>query len=205
MVLALLYKGVGEKIKVIVPLFIWLLIVGVVSYYFLLDKSPIYLPLMVLISVLIVSQVYHKTDLDSLDLRALLAIHIFRIPIELILLKLYLQGEIPKIMTFEGWNFDITIGITALVLLSYTLFLKKDIPRKLLLVWNWVGVLFLITIVVLAFLSAPLPFQQFGLDQPNVAVLRFPFTYLPSVVVPIVFLSHFLSIKKLRKKSLKRR
>ncbi|MEM9987092.1 MAG: hypothetical protein AAF804_18515, partial [Bacteroidota bacterium] len=51
--------------------------------------------------------------------------------------------------------------------------------------------------VGIAILSAPLPFQQLAFEQPNVAVLRFPYVLLPGVVVPLVLLSHLLSLKYL--------
>lgn len=37
---------------------------------------------------------------------------------------------------------------------------------------------------------------QIGFDQPNVALLSFPYTWLPAVVVPTVLLSHLLCLKK---------
>jgi hypothetical protein len=41
------------------------------------------------------------------------------------------------------------------------------------------------------------PFQQFAFDQPNIAVLYFPFIWLPSCVVPLVLLSHLAAIRQL--------
>jgi hypothetical protein len=46
-------------------------------------------------------------------------------------------------------------------------------------------------------LSAPTPFQLFAFDQPNIAVLYFPFVWLPGVVVSLAYYSHFMSIRKL--------
>jgi hypothetical protein len=55
----------------------------------------------------------------------------------------------------------------------------------------------LINIVSNAILSAPFPFQQFAFDQPNIAVLYFPFIWLPCCVVPLVLLSHLAAIRQL--------
>lgn len=56
--------------------------------------------------------------------------------------------------------------------------------------------LIMLTIIVsIAILSAPFPFQQLAFEQPNVAVLRFPYILLPSVIVPLVYLSHFITLK----------
>jgi len=54
-----------------------------------------------------------------------------------------------------------------------------------------------LNIVINAILSVPTPIQQFAFDQPNIAILYFPFTWLPCFIVPAVLLSHIVSIKKL--------
>jgi hypothetical protein len=38
-------------------------------------------------------------------------------------------------------------------------------------------------------------------DQPNIAILYFPFVWLPSVVVPGVLLAHLVSLRKLFQKA----
>jgi hypothetical protein len=137
-----------------------------------------------------------KEFLDALDLRFLLMIHFLRIPVEWCLYDLYQQAMIPEIMTFEGRNFDILIGISAILiyLITYTF---KRYNRALLIVWNVAGMIFLLNIVVHAILSVQSPIQQFGFDQPNRAVLEYPFMLLPAVVVPLVMLSHLASLRKL--------
>jgi len=127
--------------------------------------------------------------------RYLLAIHGLRLPVELVLHQLYLQGKVPVIMTYEGWNFDILVGISALILLLYSFIKGKGINPMLFKVWNIIGIVFLSIIVVVAIFSAPLAFQQLAFEQPNVAVLQFPYTYLPAVVVPIVLSAHLLGLK----------
>ena len=59
-----------------------------------------------------------------------------------------------------------------------------------------------INIVVNAILSAPFTFQQFAFDQPNVAVLYFPFVWLPCFIVPVVLFSHLVLIRQLLKKEI---
>jgi len=46
-------------------------------------------------------------------------------------------------------------------------------------------------------LSARTPFQQLAFDQPNIGVTLFPFVWLPSVVVPLVLVSHIAAIRQL--------
>jgi hypothetical protein len=105
---------------------------------------------------------------------------------------------VPELMTFEGRNFDIIIGLTA-PLMAY-LYYKKIIGEKLLLVWNIIGLLFILFIFINGMLSAELPFQIFAFDQPNVAVEYFPFVLLPALIVPMVIWTHMTDIFLLRKK-----
>ena len=65
--------------------------------------------------------------LSKRDVRLSTFLHTLRLPIEIILFKLYLNKMIPQLMTFEGRNFDIVIGITAPIV-GY-LYLKKRISK----------------------------------------------------------------------------
>ena len=58
----------------------------------------------------------------------------------------------------------------------------------------------LINIVATAVLSLPSPFQQQAFNQLNIAILYFPFVWLPSVVVPVVLLAHVSAIRQLIRK-----
>lgn len=131
----------------------------------------------------------------KINTKLLLLVHALRLPIEIGLYQLFLQKQIPQVMTFEGYNFDIIMGVSAILLLGYVHFFQKNIHKTFFLVWNFVGIFLLSTIVVIAIISAPLPIQLLGFEQPNVAVLKFPFILLPAFIVPIVFLSHILMIK----------
>ncbi len=126
------------------------------------------------------------------------ALHIVRLPVELVLYQLFIYKMVPELMTFEGRNFDIIIGLTA-PLMAY-LYYKKIIGEKLLLVWNIIGLLFILFIFINGMLSAELPFQIFAFDQPNVAVEYFPFVLLPALIVPMVIWTHMTDIFLLRKK-----
>ena len=99
-------------------------------------------------------------------------------------------------MTFEGRNFDILSGITAPIV-YFLAFRKGKVNRPLLLIWNLIALALLVNVVTIAVLSFPSPFQMVGLDQPNIGVTYFPFVWLPSVVVPIVFFCHVISLWKL--------
>jgi hypothetical protein len=97
-------------------------------------------------------------------------------------------------MTFEGRNFDIMSGLTA-PFVFYFVFIKKTLGTKVILIWNLVCLGLLINVVTNAILSAPFPFQKFSFDQLNIAILYFPFVWLPCCVVPLVLISHLAAIR----------
>jgi hypothetical protein len=134
--------------------------------------------------------------IDRLSLRTLTLLSIIRVPVEFALLLLYRNGLVPEAMTFEGTNFDILSGISAPVM-AWLAFRGGRIHRPLLIIWNITALLLLINIVTTAVLAFPSPFQKIAFDQPNKAIMFFPFVWLPSVVVPIVFFSHLVSLRRL--------
>ena len=136
--------------------------------------------------------------IDSLSLLNLTYLNIIRIPVELVLFWLFLNKAIPQLMTFEGRNFDIIAGITT-PFLAYFGIVKGKCNRQIILLWNYLCIALLMNIVVNAVLSAPFPFQLFAFDQPNIAVLYFPFSWLPTFIVPVVLFGHLVSIRQLLK------
>ncbi len=136
--------------------------------------------------------------IEQLPLRLLTLVHLVRIPVELVLLWLFRAGEVPQAMTFEGMNFDILSG--GLALAAYFLAFRGDsVNRGMLIGFNILGLILLVNIVSIAVMSLPSPLQQMAFDQPNRAVLFFPYIWLPTIVVPIVLFSHLASLWKLAK------
>jgi hypothetical protein len=118
--------------------------------------------------------------------------------IEVVLYWLFVFKKVPVIMTFEGRNFDIISGITAPFIYYYG-FIKGKLNRNFILIWNYVCLLLLINIVINSILSSPFPLQKFAFEQPNIAILYFPFILLPSLIVPMVLFSHLVVIRRLSK------
>jgi hypothetical protein len=136
--------------------------------------------------------------IDSLPLKNLTYLNIVRIPVEIILFWLFLNKAIPELMTFEGRNFDIVAGITA-PFIAYFGLTKNKLSSQIILIWNFVCLGLLLNIVVNALFSAPSPIQKFAFEQPNIAILNFPFSWLPTFIVPIVLFGHLVSIRQLLK------
>src|SRR6267143_1558222 len=113
----------------------------------------------------------------------------FRILMEIILWLLFVQHRAPAIMTFEGRNVDILVGLTAIPV-AYFCFVRKAWPRQVALWWNAISVLVLLNVVVHAQLSTPSPFRVFLTDPPVTFIGEWPYIWLPGFLVPLAWLLH---------------
>lgn len=136
-----------------------------------------------------------RAFIDGLDLEQITYANVIRVPVEITLAMLAHQGAISTWQTFEGANFDIIAGLTAPIV-AYLFFTKKMLSRSGFLVWNIVCLLLLITIIVISVLALPTDFQQIGFEQPNRAIIHFPYNLLPMVIVPFVFFGHLVAIRR---------
>jgi hypothetical protein len=124
----------------------------------------------------------------------LLGLQSFRIVVEVGLWWLLLAGAAPVQMTFEGRNFDILTGATAV--LGLLLGLHRG-PRWALALWNGAGLVVLANIVAIAILSTPSPFRVFLNEPANTFVGQFPFVWLPGLLVPLAYWLHVFSLQQL--------
>lgn len=184
---------------------IWILVHSYVAWTgFYVDENSMpprlvlfgVLPMILLIIVAFATR-KGRLIIERISLKNLTWFHIVRIPVEIFLFLLFKEKLVPQEMTFEGNNFDILSGISAPII-ALIAFRKNKTNRKLLLIWNVVCLLLLAIIVSTAVLAVPSPFQKIGLEQANVAVLYFPFVFLPALIVPLVLFSHLAAIYQLR-------
>jgi hypothetical protein len=125
----------------------------------------------------------------------------FRIAVEILFFFLAKAAFLPQIMTFEGRNFDILIGLSAPVLGHFVDRADKAGQGarfyKLIFIWNIVGLLSVSNALMTGLLSAPTPIQRIFVQPPNTLIGDFPFIWLPTFVVPFAYLLHMLSLRKL--------
>lgn len=191
--LYILYKIVNDA-KTVLFYFGFICVVSVLAFADFFKNTAAMPPRIlfaVIPSVLFFIWLYKRLLPKNNNVKLLIAVNTVRVPVEIVLYLLFLKGKVPELMTFSGWNFDIVMGISAIILLIY----YKHLNKQILLIWNVLGILFLAFILTIAVLSSPLPIQQLAFNQPNIAVLEFPFILLPTFIVPLVFLSHFLALK----------
>jgi hypothetical protein len=181
----------------------WLLVHGIIAYsgfYLVSDTIPpriVYMMAPVLLTiVLLFATKWGRNFIDSMNEVYFTWLHVIRVPVEIVLWVLFIYKGVPQLMTFEGRNFDILSGVTA-PFVAYYGYHKRKLGKTFLLVWNFACLALLLNIVVIAILAAPFFFQRLAFDQPNVAILHFPFIWLPGFIVPVVLFSHLVCIRKL--------
>lgn len=201
LLLLFFYRGTGRDKRVLAFSVAWITFVAGLAGIEFFENTETVPPRFLIIlvgNVLLVLFSLSRLGKSEINATGAWVVHSMRIPVELAIHVLYQRALVPKIMTFAGLNFDIAIGISALLFL----FLHKSgwrPSRRLLLAWNYAGLLFLLNIVSIAVLSAPLPIQMLSFDQPNIAVTQFPYVLLPAYIVPVVLMTHILSLRQLHK------
>ncbi|CAN5598462.1 hypothetical protein BH24GEM3_BH24GEM3_03020 [soil metagenome] len=132
----------------------------------------------------------------GLPLAVLVGVQGFRLPLELLMHRAYTEGVMPEQMSYSGYNFDIVTGITALLVAG--MLLAGRMPLWGVRVWNWMGFLLLVNVVMIAWLSTPIPLRVFMNEPANVWITHPPFVWLPTVLVLTALLGHIVIFRRLR-------
>jgi hypothetical protein len=130
----------------------------------------------------------------GVPLWALVGFQVFRLPLELVMHRAYVEGVMPVQMSYAGLNYDIVSGITAGALGLWLL--RRNGPRWILAAWNALAFVLLVNIVTIAVLSTPL-FGWFGDERLNVFITYPPFVWLPAILVTAALMGHILLSRRL--------
>jgi hypothetical protein len=198
-----LVRAFQSSRKISIIILAWLIIQSILAFNgFYLKESTIpprltlaVVPALLVILYFFIFKAGNKI-ISNANPGILTLMHIIRIPVEICLYLLFIHKAIPVLMTFEGRNFDIFSGLTA-PLAWYFGYRKPVLPRRMLVAWNIICLALVLNVVIQGILSAPTVFQKLAFDQPNIAVLYFPFQWLPAFVVPAVIFSHLICLKNL--------
>ena len=183
-------------------LFAWLVALGVLaSSGFFADFSSLpprmaFVPLLPLPIVLLLARSkVGKYLIYRVRPQWFIYLQSFRILVEIGLWALVRNGLLPVQLSFEGRNFDIVVGLLAIPV-GYFSFVRKAWPSWVVLAYNIFGLLMLVNVVSIAFLSMPTPLRRFhGLPDASL-VAHFPLIYLPGVLVPLAYTLHIFSIRQ---------
>ena len=202
----LVYCGLVAVLKKSLPvalaLGLWLTFTGLLAAYgALLDFNslPPRVGLVILPS-LVAAVVFGsgpplRNWLPKISGRSLVALQSFRFFLELLLASLAGRHLLPEIMTFGGRNFDVLTGLTA-PLVAWYCFRAGVVHTRVLIVWNFAGLVLVTNVFAHGMLSAPTRFQVFHTAPPNEIIGTFPYVWLVCFFVPLAYFLHFMSLRK---------
>ena len=182
-----------------VGLFIWLIYVGLLGYLGVIGNATmrppgiafIFVPV-VLFLVFFIVRVRSSAAL-AFPLWIILGTQSFRIVVELFLHQLWIEGLIPRMLTFAGANVDIYIGASA-PLIAW-LSTRGRLGMRIALLWNVLGLLALANVVTRAMLTTSGPLNLIHTEAPNLLFGKFPYMFIPGFFVPLAIVPHILAIR----------
>lgn len=184
-------------------LVIWSVLISILSYVGVYhfqkgDTVSRFGLILIPTTVFIIYLLRNTSFYNNRDIRWSTAVHIVRFPVELLLFQLAVSEWIPMEMTYKGWNFDIIPGITSILLVIWMNY--KTVNRKLIIVWNIMGLCLVLFILTNGVLSQEMLYQKFGYSIANKGIAYFPVVLLAGVIVPIVIYTHISDIVLLAKR-----
>jgi hypothetical protein len=113
--------------------------------------------------------------------------------VELFLHRLWSAGVVPKMLTFDGANVDVYVGLSAPAIAWWST--RRRWGRVAVTAWNVLGLLALANVVARAILTTPGPLNLLHSDVPDHMFGTFPYMYIPGFFVPLALALHVLALR----------
>ncbi len=115
----LFHRATNYSATTLIIISSWLLLQAILTlsgFYLITDSIPprgllFVIPPLLLIIVFFATA-RGRDFVDKLDPGTLILIHTIIIPVEIVLYWLYLEKQVPRLMTFAGGNYDMLSGLT---------------------------------------------------------------------------------------------
>ncbi|TAN47633.1 MAG: hypothetical protein EPN26_13610 [Rhodospirillales bacterium] len=182
----------------------WMIYTGALGYFGVLATSTngppgtvfTLIPVVLFVALFLTRSQKAAQVAISMPIGLLLGAQTFRIGVEQFLYQLADEGLAPKMLTYEGANFDILIGLSA-PFVAWA-FVKGRLSHRWVLIWNFLGIFMLANIVARAIMTAPGPLNILTAEVQNQAIGLFPYTFIPGLMAPLALTLHVLTIRALR-------
>jgi hypothetical protein len=199
------YGNVRLAFGALAALCAWFIYVGVLGYLRLMANTAMFPPGIALIFVPVVAFLAlfilrvgssaGAREALAFPLWVLIGMQVFRVGVELFIHRLWIDGLVPKMLTFAGANVDIYIGASAPLIAWLSMRGRRG--QRLALLWNVLGLLSLANVVTRAVLTAPGPLNLIHSEIPNRMIGTFPFMFIPGFFVPLAVVLHVLAIRSI--------
>jgi hypothetical protein len=127
----------------------------------------------------------------AIPLWLILGFESFRIGVELLVHRLWEDGLVPKLLTYQGGNVDMVFGLSAPIIAWIAT--TGRLGLRLAMGWNVLGLLSLANVTASAVLTGPI--KLISTEVPTVAMGFFPYTFIPGFLVPLAVTFHVLAIR----------
>ena len=139
----------------------------------------------------------NNTWIQNIPKQWLIYYQTFRIAVEILLVFTATEAILHKIVTIEGYNFDMVFGFTAPII-AYFVFQKNTFTPKVAILWNYAGLVVLASIIFLFITGIFFPHlygSDFALIQSDFGT--YPYILLAGFLMPSAVFIHILSIVQL--------
>jgi hypothetical protein len=198
------YLNLQTAMRLLAGLSLWFVYAGLLGYFGVIKNTAMRPPgivflmgpvvlFLVFFTIFVARSSRGEHLAMAFPLWILLATQTFRVGVELFLHQLWINGLVPRMLTFKGANVDIYIGASA-PLIAW-LSTRGRVGIRLALVWSVLGLLALTNVVIRAVLTAPGPFNLIHAEVSNQVFGAFPFMFIPGFFVPLAVALHVLAIR----------
>ena len=149
-------------------------------------------PVALFLAVVIVRPATFRRAAVAVPLWLLLGGQSFRVVVELFLYRMWVEGVVPRMLTFDGANVDVYVGASAPLIAWWS---ARRPGNRLAVAWNVLGLTALANVVVRSVLTTPGPLHLIHAEVPNRMMGTFPFVFLPGFLVPLAVVLHVLAIR----------
>ncbi|WP_414517452.1 hypothetical protein [Nostoc sp. PCC 9305] len=188
------------RITLIAIFISWLLYAGTLGYKgiiaSIIPPGPVLLLIpVVLLAIFLVRYPGVKEFASKIPAWLLIGLQGFRVFVEIALYELYQNRLVPLMLTFEGSNFDIFVGLSApLVAWLYT---SRRINDSVVRLWSIMGIVLLTNVIIRSLLTFTGIIKT---EIPNLGIGIFPFTFLPGLLAPFAMYLHIIFLRSLPRK-----
>jgi len=196
-----------KKVMLVIGLLLWQVYIfvvatsGIIETYELPPRFPLFLimPAFLFTGVFIYKN-RNNAWIQNIKPSTLIYIQVFRVAVELLFVFSISANVLPKLVTIEGYNFDMLIGLTAPIV-AFLVFNKKLLSKRIALLWNYLGLFVLASVVALFITSTYVP-NLYNSEIPLISLdaTRYPYVLIAAFLMPLAVFLHILSIVQLNKK-----
>ncbi|MFK7949654.1 MAG: hypothetical protein AB8G11_18830 [Saprospiraceae bacterium] len=208
-----LYKTIADKtirnrrMGILIGFFIfwgiYLYILSSQQILFELSLPP-RVPLLIFVPLIVVTTIFYFRNRNDEVLHNIpktypIYYQSFRIMVETLLLYTFYAGILTQKATFEGWNFDVIMGISA-PFVAYFIYPKLDKYHSLAKAWNILGIFMVLFVAFIVATSFYLP-SFWNSDTPTMSTqfVELPYLLVAGFLAPSAIFIHVVALMQLKK------